>query len=112
MWTVVNLVNRFYTKYDFFVLTRNYDGRDDKVPYTQVKTGEWNDVGNAKVFYVSDEMLRESTIIDVINSVSPQMIFLNAIFSTPSVLFSFSRWKGTQGYSGRSLLAAICQKNR
>lgn len=94
MWTVVNLVNRFYTKYDFFVLTRNYDGRDDKVPYTQVKTGEWNDVGNAKVFYVSDEMLRESTIIDVINSVSPQMIFLNAIFSTPSVLFSFSRWKG------------------
>ncbi|MBX3289763.1 MAG: glycosyltransferase [Acidobacteria bacterium] len=94
MWTVVNLVNRFCDKYDFFVVARNYDGRDDMKPYSEVKTGEWNDVGNAKVFYLSDSMMRESVLTEIVTEVSPKIVFLNAFFATPSILFSFARWKG------------------
>lgn len=94
MWTVVNLVNRFCDKYDFFVVARNYDGRDDRKPYSEVKTGEWNDVGNAKVFYLSDNMMHESVLTEVVSEVTPNIVFLNAFFATPSILFSFARWKG------------------
>ena len=46
MWTVVNLVDRFCDRYDFFVVTRNYDSKGDTVPYTSVETDVWNKVGS------------------------------------------------------------------
>ena len=94
MWTVVNLVNRFCTKYDFFVITRNYDGRDDKKPYSDIRTGEWNDIGNAKVLYLSDKMMNEAALIGAALETAPQAVFLNAFFATPSILYLFARWKG------------------
>ena len=91
MWTVVNLVNRFATNTIF--LSWHYDGRDDMKPYSEVNR-EWNDVGNAKVFYLSDSMMRESVLTEIVTEVSPKIVFLNAFFATPSILFSFARWKG------------------
>ena len=49
MWTVANLVDRFCDRYEFHIVTRNYDSPSDTTPYTSVRTGEWNEMGNAKV---------------------------------------------------------------
>ncbi|MEO7673181.1 MAG: hypothetical protein ABIU09_03775, partial [Pyrinomonadaceae bacterium] len=53
MWTVVNLIERFSDRYDFFVVTRNYESKGDKKPYTTVRSDNWNAVGNAQVWYFS-----------------------------------------------------------
>jgi hypothetical protein len=59
MWTVVNLVNTFHTEYEFHIVTRNHDGREDKCPYTDVESGAWNAVGNASVFYATGGMITQ-----------------------------------------------------
>ena len=55
MLTVANLVARFSNKYDFFIFTRNHDGINDRTPYTEVITGEWNDLGTPKILSRSGE---------------------------------------------------------
>lgn len=94
MWTVVNLIERFHNKYDFFVVCRNYDGREDRTPYTEVVTGDWNRVGNAEVFYVSDSMLGLRSISNIIRETKPDLIFLNSFFATPSVIIFLLRLVG------------------
>ncbi len=85
MWTIVNLVDRFFEKYEFYIVTRNYDSKGDTKPYTAVKTGEWNTVGNAKVFYVSKDQITAATCASLVREIQPDAIFLNSAFSTPVV---------------------------
>ena len=91
MWTVVNLVDHFKDGYDFFVVTRNHDGKADKKPYDQVKTGEWNEVGSARVFYLGSGQLSVRTFSELISDVKPDVVFLNSVFSMPSITFLRSR---------------------
>lgn len=91
MWTVVNLVDRFQDRYDFYVVTRNHDGKADRKPYDQVKTGEWNTVGSASVFYLSSRQLTVRTFRELINDVKPDIVFLNSVFSLPSITFLRAR---------------------
>ena len=83
MLTVANLVERFSNKYDFFIFTRNHDGINDRTPYTEVITGEWNDLGNAKVFYSAPEKIDSRLIADIVAEVRPDAVFLNSAFSKP-----------------------------
>lgn len=94
MWMVVNLVDRFCDRYDFFVVTRNYDSKGDTAPYTTVKTSEWNRVGNANVFYVAPKDLTRATCADLVNEVAPDCVFLNSAFSIPVVKFLMARARG------------------
>ena len=93
MWTVVNLVDRFCDRYDFFVVTRNYDSKGDTEPFTSVKTGEWNQVGNASVHYVKASDLNAKTAALRFKEVKPDGVFLNSAFSTPVVNFLEARRK-------------------
>lgn len=94
MWTVANLVNRFCERFDFYVVTRNHDGKQDKRPYTSVKTGEWNKVGNSKVFYYSGSLLTRKTLVSLIDEIKPDIYLLNSVFATPSIEFLRARKKG------------------
>ncbi len=91
MWTVVNLVDHFKDVYDFYVVTRNHDGKADKKPYDQVKAGAWNEVGSAKVFYLGAGQLSVRKFSDLISEVKPDVVFLNSVFSMPSITFLRSR---------------------
>lgn len=93
-WTVVNLVDRFCDQYDFFVVTRNYDSKGDLTPYTTVKTGEWNQTGNARVFYVASRDFTRGLCAKLVAEVEPDAVFVNSVFSTPSVKFLMARSKG------------------
>ncbi|MGI8408703.1 MAG: glycosyltransferase family 4 protein [Pyrinomonadaceae bacterium] len=93
MWTVANLVDRFHDKYDFNIVTRNYDSRDDMVPYTSVSTGVWNTVGNATVFYAEERSLNQVHFARLVNGIKPDVVFLNSVFSTPAVQFLRARMR-------------------
>ena len=91
MWTVVNMVERFRDRYDFYIVTRNHDGKADRTPYREVTTGDWNEVGGAQVFYLSPQQLRVGLFANLIKKVRPDMVFLNSVFSRPSITFLRAR---------------------
>jgi glycosyltransferase involved in cell wall biosynthesis len=94
MWTVVNLVERFADRYDFFVVTRNYDGKGDRRPFTTVKTGEWNSVGNARVFYLAADDVTQASSVRLVREVAPELVFLNSSMSGPCMKFLVARRRG------------------
>lgn len=93
MWTVVNLVDRFCDRYDFSIVTRNYESKGDKKPYSAVKTDEWNRVGSARVFYFSKKTFTVNAFADLVTEVGPDAIFLNSALSTPVIKFLTARRK-------------------
>lgn len=97
MWTVVNLVDRFCDQYEFFIVTRNYDSKGDKKPFTTVETNEWNTVGNAKVFYFAKGGLSLAKTVELVNQVKPDVFFLNSAFGMPVLKFLSARRKGLVG---------------
>lgn len=93
MWTLVNLVDRFCDQYDFFIVTRNYDSKGDTKPYTTVKSDEWNQTGNAKVYYFSKQNFTQKKFGELVNEIKPDAFFLNSAFATPVVKFLMARRK-------------------
>lgn len=81
MWTVVNLVDRFRDRFDFFLVTRNYDSKADKTPYTTVKTDQWNKQGGESVYYFSNRNFTVRKFAEIVNEIKPDFIFLNSSFS-------------------------------
>ena len=106
MWTVVNLVDRFGDRYDFYVVTRNYDGKADKKPYESVSTGEWNTVEQARVFYLDGKMLNVRNFTSLIDEIRPDLVFLNSVFSTPSI--TFLRARRTAGIARIPVIVSPC----
>lgn len=93
MWTVANLVDRFCDRYEFHIVTRNYDSPGDTTPYTSVRTGEWNEMGNAKVYYAAASDLTAAKCAALATMVDPDVVLLNSVFSTPVVKFLVARRK-------------------
>jgi glycosyltransferase involved in cell wall biosynthesis len=91
MWTVVNLVERFSDRYSFFVVTRNHESRNDTKPFTTVNTDQWNEVGEATVYYLDGKDISVLKIARLVREVRPDGVFLNSVFSKPSVKFLLGR---------------------
>ena len=81
--TIVNMVERFGSKFDFRIITFNHDG--DNVPFSGVKTNDWNEIEKAKVFYLPTDAVKLSKLRELITQVNPQLIYLNSVFSVLSV---------------------------
>ena len=106
MWTVVNLVERFSDRYQFFIFARNCDSKDDRAPYTTVKTGAWNKQGEANVFYAAAADITRATCARIVHEVRPDCVFLNSAYSTPAVKFLMARRSGMTRPS--SVIIAPC----
>ncbi len=106
MWMVVNLVDRFRDKYDFFVITRNHDCKNDSAVYTDVTTNEWNEVSGANVFYISPGSLTTRKVADLSADVRPDAFFLNSVFSMPTRQLLSARRNGLIG--GKPVILASC----
>ncbi|HEV7645503.1 MAG TPA: glycosyltransferase family 4 protein [Pyrinomonadaceae bacterium] len=94
MRTIVNMVDRLSDRYDFSVITRDHDGRLDKSPYKTVKIGDWNQIGNARVFYLVKNDIKAATIKRLVDEAAPEAIYLNSFFATPANYLLFLRWRG------------------
>ena len=97
MWTVANLVERFSDRYEFYIVTRNYDSPGDTEPFKSVKTGDWNDLGNCRVYYASAEDLSVSTCGRIVAEIDPDLVFLNSVFATAAIKFLMARRKRLAG---------------
>jgi glycosyltransferase involved in cell wall biosynthesis len=106
MWTVVNLVERFQDRYEFFVVTRNHDGKADREPYDKVRTGAWNTVGPARVFYLDRKQLNIRSFRKLIEEIRPDIVFLNSVFSRPSI--TFLRTRKRAGLSEIAVIISPC----
>ncbi len=85
MRTIVNMIDRLSDRYDFRVVTRDHDGKLDKEQYKGVKINAWNEVRDAKVFYLSKDSVRISKLRELILDVKPDLIYLNSFFATLAI---------------------------
>ncbi len=81
MRTIVNIVASLKDRFDFFVVTKDHDGRSDKTPYKNVEINGWNEIEGAKVFYLSKNNIKVSKILELINEVKPDILYSNSYFS-------------------------------
>ena len=82
-WMIVNLVERFADRYDLFIVTRNYDSKGDKRPYTTVQVNDWNTVGLAQVFYFAPGSLTVGKAAEIVETIRPSAVYLNSALSLP-----------------------------
>jgi glycosyltransferase involved in cell wall biosynthesis len=85
MRTVANLVERLRDKFDFWIITRDHDGKGDMQQYTTVKINDWNEVQGAQVYYLSKDNVRISKVRELILEVLPDSIFTNSYFATLTI---------------------------
>lgn len=65
--------------YDIYIVTSNHDLKSS-VPYPNISDG-WNNVGKAKVRYLSDNEFGKIAFSSIIDDVSPALIYVSSIFS-------------------------------
>jgi glycosyltransferase involved in cell wall biosynthesis len=82
--SIVNFVEKFGDVYDIRIVCSSHDAIDDK-PYENIIIEEWNQVGKAKVFYVSNKIIKFKKIFDLLSDMKYDIIYLNSFFT-----FTFS----------------------
>lgn len=82
MRTIVNTVERFKDKYDFFIITRDHDGKLDRKQYTTVGINRWNSIRGAEVLYLSKDNMNLKKLREIILEVRPDVIYSNSYFAT------------------------------
>lgn len=61
-----------------YIVTHNHD-LFEKEPYKNIQEG-WNDRGNCKVLYVSDDEYKKATFEKAVNEINPDIIYLQGLF--------------------------------
>lgn len=76
----INMVENLYDQFDFYVLCADRDYKE-VIPYSGVKINQWNEVGNAKVYYISPDKQNLKGLGEAINSIDYDIMYLNGFFS-------------------------------
>lgn len=85
MRTIVNMIDRFKDRYEFFIVTRDHDGKLDRHQYTTVEINRWNCVRGAKVFYLSKDNIKISKLRELLSEVEPNVVYCNSYFATLTI---------------------------
>lgn len=78
--SIKNLTDTIYDKFDFYIITSDKDYHE-KEPYPNIIYHHWNDVGNAKVYYLSDIEKNIFKLSKIIKKSGCEILYLNGIFS-------------------------------
>lgn len=76
----INMVENLYNQFDFYVLCADRDYKET-VSYSGVKINQWNEVGHAKVYYLSPDKQDLRGFEEAINSIDYDVMYLNGFFS-------------------------------
>jgi glycosyltransferase involved in cell wall biosynthesis len=82
--SIANFVKNFGDIYDIYIICSSHDAFDNK-PYKGITIEEWNQVGKAKVFYVSNRWVKFKKIFELLRETNFDIIYLNSFFT-----FTFS----------------------
>ncbi len=76
-----NLVTALKDELDFFVFTSDRD-LGEAAPYPNTPTDQWTEISPGEmVYYISPGKKFKSTLIEQINQIKPDFIYLNSMFS-------------------------------
>jgi len=97
--TIANIVEHLSDDFEFWILTRDRDLGDD-ASYANVVINEWNNIGNAHVFYLSPDRQTLDGMTDIINNTPHDVLYLNSFFDPiftlkPLLARRFGRVKDT-----------------
>lgn len=81
MRTIVNIVSHLNENFDFFIVTKDCDGKGDNTPYPDIEYDKWNDIEEAKVFYLNEKQISYKNILKLIREVQPDILYTNSYFS-------------------------------
>lgn len=78
--SVYSMLNVLKSEFNFFVITTNHD-LGSSIPYENVEPNKWVKHNDIPVYYISKDKLKSKNILDVINSIKPDTIYLNSFWS-------------------------------
>ena len=91
--TMVNTVEMFHDEIDFWIVTRDRDV-GDTAPYDGVQTDDWQEMGNARVYYLSPDACTLKNLSRLISETRHDVIYLNSFFDPLTVLALLARRLG------------------
>ncbi|MDF0727063.1 glycosyltransferase [Cytobacillus sp. S13-E01] len=78
--SIKNLVDNLSGKIDYYIVATDRD-LGDEIPFDNIKTDEWVQVGKANVFYTDTTRLTWGKTAKIIKSVNYDVLYLNSFFS-------------------------------
>jgi glycosyltransferase involved in cell wall biosynthesis len=78
--TIANLVDRLGNEFECKIVTSDRDS-GDRNPYPNIKTDDWNRVGQADVFYMSSKTKSLRSFRKLIKTTEHDVLYLNSFFS-------------------------------
>lgn len=82
--SILNMVEALSNDYNFYIVTNDRD-LNSSVPYQEVDIGSWNNIGNAKVFYMPQG--KELKYIKyILKNLNYDMVYASSFFSRSSII--------------------------
>lgn len=81
MRSIVNMVDRLGSKYDFQIVTLNHDGALDTAPYQNVPIHSWTEVKGTPVYYTQPSSVAGRSILSLLYETKPAAVYTNSLFS-------------------------------
>ena len=75
-----NFVKNFGDEYEIYIVCSSHDAIDNK-PYKNIIIEEWNQVGKAKVFYISNKNIKFKKIFKLLRDTKFDILYLNSFFT-------------------------------
>src|SRR6056297_435855 len=90
--SITNMVDQLSDEFNFSIITKDRDAQDlQKYPDVQIDT--WNQVGKAKVYYMSPQKEKLLNLASLLRKTSHNVVYLNSFFSYKfAILPLFARW--------------------
>lgn len=85
--SIKNLINLTNNELDYLLFTSNHEF-NEKTPFANIQTDQWNDKYGAKIFYTSDKN-KIVNLKNILKSETFSMVFLNSFFSKDTILTLF-----------------------
>lgn len=77
--SIANTVDHLCDDYEFWIVTRDRDLGEDK-PYTGIMLNQWQQIGNAMVYYLQPQSSTVKDIFNLIVATPHQVVYLNSFF--------------------------------
>jgi glycosyltransferase involved in cell wall biosynthesis len=78
--SVYSMLNVLKEEFNFFVITTNHD-LGSSTPYKNIEADKWVKHNDVPVYYFSKENLKSGNLLNIINGVKPDLVYLNSFWS-------------------------------
>lgn len=89
----VNRVDYLCDEFEFRIVTRDRDLGEDK-PYPDIKLNQWQQVGNAMVYYLPPQSSSLKDILNLIKRTPHHVLYLNSFFDSFTIKVLLLRFVG------------------